>query len=338
MLERSGSIEAFFAEGLADPDVDIGGALDSFSTRALALDVRRGLRARAEARRRLLFLSAAVGGQRLQAAQSVPALDGAQRCSRSRRLDARAAGQLIVPLDTHVIRLGALPAADALHEPGMEDGGRRHRAAARARSRRPGPVRFLALPRRDDERLRLRPPAGRQPMSVERALPPARQATRHPLARLTAAACAAAIALSAACRGGPDDYVVKSSTAPDTHHVALVRLVRCETDWCERLAIGATADGAAAARGAGRERTVQRDRLVARRQARRVRDQRPAVAALRSGDAQAGGTGRSGERATAIRRREWREGSPSRRTARRSRSMTVRARNPGVRLGILALR
>jgi hypothetical protein len=81
-------------------------------------------------------------------------------------------------------------------------------------------------------------------MSVERALPPARQATRHPLARLTAAGCAVAIALSAGCRGGPDDYLVKSSTAPDTHHVALVRLVRCETDWCERLAIGPTADGA----------------------------------------------------------------------------------------------
>jgi hypothetical protein len=81
-------------------------------------------------------------------------------------------------------------------------------------------------------------------MSVERALPPARQDSRRPLARLTAAGCAAAIALSAACRGGPDDYLVKSSTAPDTHHVALVRLVRCGTDWCERLAIGSTADGA----------------------------------------------------------------------------------------------
>ena len=79
MLERSGSVEAFFAEGLADADVDVSGALDSFSTRALALDMRRGLRARAEARRRLLFLSAAVGGQRLQAAEPVPALDGAQR-------------------------------------------------------------------------------------------------------------------------------------------------------------------------------------------------------------------------------------------------------------------
>jgi hypothetical protein len=52
------------------------------------------------------------------------------------------------------------------------------------------------------------------------------------------------MALSAGCRGAPDDYLVKSRTAPDTHHVALVRLVRCESDWCERLAIGPTADGA----------------------------------------------------------------------------------------------
>jgi len=52
------------------------------------------------------------------------------------------------------------------------------------------------------------------------------------------------MALVAGCRGGPDDYLVKSRTAPDTHHVAVVRLVRCGGDWCERLAIGPTADGA----------------------------------------------------------------------------------------------
>jgi hypothetical protein len=48
--------------------------------------------------------------------------------------------------------------------------------------------------------------------------------------------------LSAACGRGPADYLVASKTAPDTHHVALVRLVKCETAWCESLAIGATAD------------------------------------------------------------------------------------------------
>ena len=33
-----------------------------------------------------------------------------------------------------------------------------------------------------------------------------------------------------------------SKSAPDTHHVALVRLVKCETAWCESLAVGVTAD------------------------------------------------------------------------------------------------
>ena len=39
MIKRSGSIENFFVEGLADDAVDVGDALQSFSTRALALDV-----------------------------------------------------------------------------------------------------------------------------------------------------------------------------------------------------------------------------------------------------------------------------------------------------------
>src|SRR4051812_28159866 len=39
MLERSGSIEQFFLEGYSNEDEDIGPALDSFSTRALGLDV-----------------------------------------------------------------------------------------------------------------------------------------------------------------------------------------------------------------------------------------------------------------------------------------------------------
>ena len=88
MIDRSGSIEGFFREGYDPAAVDIGGALDSFSRRAMALDLSAGLRAaRAGARRRLLLLSAAVGGQRLQAAEPVPALDGAPRRSGSRRVD-----------------------------------------------------------------------------------------------------------------------------------------------------------------------------------------------------------------------------------------------------------
>ena len=45
MLERSGSIEAFFVEGYSPDHDDIGPALDSFSERALALDLRRAYQA-----------------------------------------------------------------------------------------------------------------------------------------------------------------------------------------------------------------------------------------------------------------------------------------------------
>src|SRR3954451_17017905 len=41
MLERSGSIEAFFLEGYDPASVDLGDAIDSFSRRALALDLSR---------------------------------------------------------------------------------------------------------------------------------------------------------------------------------------------------------------------------------------------------------------------------------------------------------
>ena len=40
MLERSGSIEGFFMDGFDASDPDIGGALDSFASRAMALDLR----------------------------------------------------------------------------------------------------------------------------------------------------------------------------------------------------------------------------------------------------------------------------------------------------------
>ena len=79
-------------------------------------------------------------------------------------------------------------------------------------------------------------------MSVEGTLPPARQATHRPRTRLRAAACAAVIALLAACRGGPDDYLVRHGVAPDAGRIAQVRLVRCASEWCERLLIGANAD------------------------------------------------------------------------------------------------
>ena len=76
MLESSGSIENFFLAGDDPAAPDVAAALDSFSTRALALDVRRAYGRVPKRPGRVLFLSAAVGGQCLQAPESVLALDG----------------------------------------------------------------------------------------------------------------------------------------------------------------------------------------------------------------------------------------------------------------------
>ena len=107
MLERSGSIERFFLEGYRDEHDDVGPALDSFShARARARPAAR-LRPPAAPAGRVLFLSAAVRRKRVQAAEPVPSMDGedATKWTSASGQDLPAAA-LIVPLDTHVIRLG----------------------------------------------------------------------------------------------------------------------------------------------------------------------------------------------------------------------------------------
>ena len=64
-------------------------ALDSFSSRALALDLRAAYGRVPKRAGRLLLLPAAVRGSGLQAAEPVPALDGPARRARSGRLAAR---------------------------------------------------------------------------------------------------------------------------------------------------------------------------------------------------------------------------------------------------------
>ncbi len=106
MLEQSGTIEHFFSEGLEPGAEDVGQALDSFSRRAMALDVRRAYGRLPERPGVAYFFSR-------------PSAGGA--CKRLNlylrwmvRRDAVDFGvwtavspaQLIVPLDTHVIRLG----------------------------------------------------------------------------------------------------------------------------------------------------------------------------------------------------------------------------------------
>ena len=107
MLEQAGSIEAFFASGLQPEHEDVGAALDSFSSRALAFDLRPAYGRRVPARPGVCYF--------------FPRPSGGSACKRLNlflrwmvRRDAIDLGvwrsvpasKLVVPLDTHVIRLG----------------------------------------------------------------------------------------------------------------------------------------------------------------------------------------------------------------------------------------
>jgi uncharacterized protein (TIGR02757 family) len=118
MISRRGSIEGFFIEGLTADAVDVGAALQSFSTRALALDV------------------SAIYGKKLPKPGvayffSRPSSGGACKrlnlflrwVVREDRVDLGVwkkvkPGQLIVPLDTHVIRVGRCLRLTKLKSPG----------------------------------------------------------------------------------------------------------------------------------------------------------------------------------------------------------------------------
>lgn len=107
MLDRSGSIEAFFAAGYDPSAVDVGEALDGFSRRALALDLRSAYGRRMPARAGVCYFfprpSAGSGCKRLNlflrwmVRRDEVDLGAWTAIPRSK---------LIVPLDTHVIRLG----------------------------------------------------------------------------------------------------------------------------------------------------------------------------------------------------------------------------------------
>lgn len=106
MLERSGSIEGFFVDGYDPASADLSGAIDSFSTRAMALDLKAAY-GRVPKRPGVAYFF------------SRPSAGGA--CKRLNlflrwmvRRDALDLGvwtqvpasALVVPLDTHVIRVG----------------------------------------------------------------------------------------------------------------------------------------------------------------------------------------------------------------------------------------
>jgi len=107
MLDRAGSIEGFFLEGYDPHAVDLGDALDSFSRRAMELDVRAVYGRRAPARTGVCYFfprpSAGSGCKRLNLFLRWMVRRDAVDLGSWTRVPA---AKLIVPLDTHVIRLG----------------------------------------------------------------------------------------------------------------------------------------------------------------------------------------------------------------------------------------
>jgi uncharacterized protein (TIGR02757 family) len=106
MIERSGSIEAFFLEGDDPSAVDVSAALDSFSQRALALDMRAAY-GRVPKRAGVCYFfprpSAGSGCKRLNLFLRWMVRRDEVDLGTWRGLKP---ARLIVPLDTHVIRLG----------------------------------------------------------------------------------------------------------------------------------------------------------------------------------------------------------------------------------------
>ena len=119
MLER-GSIEAFFAEGY-DPDApDLAGALESFSTRALATDLRPVYgRRKPKPGVAYLFSRPSCGGacKRLNLFLRWMVRRDAVDFGLWQRVPA---AKLIVPLDTHVIRVGRCLGLTSYTSPGWK--------------------------------------------------------------------------------------------------------------------------------------------------------------------------------------------------------------------------
>ena len=106
MVDRAGSIEGFFLEGADASAEDIGDALDSVSTRALALDLRAAY-GRVPKRPGVCYFfprpSAGSGCKRLNLFLRWMVRRDALDLGVWRRVSP---AKLIVPLDTHVIRVG----------------------------------------------------------------------------------------------------------------------------------------------------------------------------------------------------------------------------------------
>ena len=106
MIDRSGSIESFFLEGYDPAAQDVEAALDSFSTRALALDLRAAY-GRVPKRPGVCFFfprpSAGSGCKRLNLFLRWMVRRDALDLGAWTRVSP---AKLVVPIDTHVIRVG----------------------------------------------------------------------------------------------------------------------------------------------------------------------------------------------------------------------------------------
>ena len=106
MVDRAASVEGFFLEGDHPAAEDIGGALDSFSSRAMALDLRAAY-GRVPPRPGVCYFfprpSAGSGCKRLNLFLRWMVRRDALDLGVWRRVSP---ARLIVPLDTHVIRVG----------------------------------------------------------------------------------------------------------------------------------------------------------------------------------------------------------------------------------------
>jgi uncharacterized protein (TIGR02757 family) len=108
MIDRSGSIEGFFLEGYDPAAADVEGALDSFSARAMALDLKAAYgRAGSGRPRGVCYFfprpSKGSGCKRLNLFLRWMVRRDALDLGVWRRVSP---SKLIVPLDTHVIRVG----------------------------------------------------------------------------------------------------------------------------------------------------------------------------------------------------------------------------------------
>ena len=107
MIDRSGSVERFFLEGDDPASEDIGSGLDSFSRRSMALDLKQVYGRRVPKRGGVCYFfprpSAGSGCKRLNLFLRWMVRRDAVDLGAWRSVSA---SRLIVPLDTHVIRLG----------------------------------------------------------------------------------------------------------------------------------------------------------------------------------------------------------------------------------------